>query len=432
MDVASRVRTLTIWPVAVQTAIHDVPRTPQERAAHPLLREIIKLLRRLRPRRRPQTGATPSENLIGERYRSVENAGQGLCRVENLNLHWPKGKGSTDPPDETLFSAMQPIFGSNLRTLLLEMPLMVFAKAHTYLTDVDHLEELDLTLSVDRTGVEFKESHKDAVHKALIPFINGVSSSLRALTITIHNHLDLSPLFCGFGKFQQLTRLILIIPFDLYHIPDPSGWNRLLVNHPNLKELYIRHQSCCRSHESPSLVDGEIWVQRCFRDISFTGLKTLSLGLNDAFHLKFANAMAPLAQSLMSLTLTEPCLRYSDVDRVLTALATPQLSSLSLFVDVLTPQLLILFAEKCPNLEQLDLNIEKCRRFDEGEGPHDEVSRLAQALEIIGFNWIFRLVLLVLLMQIISTVASYTAPGNCARLLYGSGSTPSDESGSYP
>lgn len=46
----------------------------------------------------------------------------GTCRSR---ARWCWGEENTEPHDETLVAATQPIFGSNLRTLLLEMPLLV-------------------------------------------------------------------------------------------------------------------------------------------------------------------------------------------------------------------------------------------------------------------------------------------------------------------
>ncbi|KAF9467613.1 hypothetical protein BDZ94DRAFT_1318581 [Collybia nuda] len=367
-DAAGRVRVLTIFPVALQSAIHDDPNGPQAKPFHPLLRAIVQLLRFKQERQRKKA----RNRLIKERYHDVKDAGQELTGVESVNLLWHATSGVPIHFDETLFTAIKPIFGSNLERLYLEIPLVALVKTHSYLTALDDLEELELDLSEDPMGSASKLDPNIAITSALLPFINRLSRSLRVLSLTIKNHAQLSPLFHGLGYFPRLERLMLNIPFDLHHINNPSDFNRLLVNHPNLRELYITHLSCCMSHQSPREDIGKRWVWSCFQGIAFTDLKTLSLGLTHAFHLRFMNAMTPLAQSLSSLILTEPVLHYADVENVLTFLTAPQLSSLTLFVDTLTPQLLALLAEQRPDLEYLDLKITQCSRAEGIQGPHDE------------------------------------------------------------
>ncbi|KAF9467612.1 hypothetical protein BDZ94DRAFT_1248547 [Collybia nuda] len=365
-DAANRVRTLTISLLAVQTAIHNVPNLQEK--SHSLLREFIKLLRRITSRRRLQTNSQARDREIKERYRTVKKAGYGLTGVENMSLHWH----GPDQFDEPLFLAIQPVFSSRLRAVFLDIPLMTFSKACAHLTDLTNLAELELDLNIDPTRGVSKEDLKKAITDDVVPFINRLGPSLQVLSMAIRNHLESAPFFDVLGIFPKLNRLMLNIPFDHHHLENPSGFNHLLVNHPNLKELYITHRSCCMSHQTPLEGDGEKWVQQCFQDVAFTDLKTLSLGLTHAFHLRFMKAMTPLARSLSSLILTEPILHYADVENVLTFLTTPQLSSLTLYVDTLTPQLLVLLAEQRPDLEYLDLKIKQSRKAEGAQGPHDE------------------------------------------------------------
>jgi hypothetical protein len=377
-DVANRVRVLTIWPHVLHSAIHSVAR-PRLEQVRPPPRGFSRIFRLLCARRgktliSTTDSTTTPEDLLEQRYHSVALAAQGLTKVEEAHIQWYNVNGREDFPDETLFDAIQPVFGSSLRTLVLDMPLTIFTKARTFFGELGHIQELDLTLYINRAGADPKLSHEEAFANVLLPFINGLSSTLRILSITIHHHSDLSPFFRGLGHFPRLTRLSLTLPLDIYHIPDPSGFNQLLSNHPDLQELGIQHQSCCRHYDLPHNSVGIDWVQRCFQGISFTGLRRLSLGLTSTIHLTFVNSMRTLAQTLTTITLTEPCLHYRGLAIVLTALATPRLRTLSLFIHVLSPQLLVLLAEKCPNLERLDLSIEKCHSSEGSAGEHDEVS----------------------------------------------------------
>ncbi|KAG6835069.1 hypothetical protein H0H93_005111 [Arthromyces matolae] len=378
-ETAQRVRILTVWPDATwnsitcpQAEVDEEPiikastiTTPNSNAKLRISRLKTLFANRrfrysypLKPIR--STRSFPRSRFLSsdERKALIIGAASNLTCVTQLNINW--FQHSNNAPCCPLLANLFPVVGKTLRALSLDIPLTVLDQ---YLLPTSHfiqLEDLFIRFTVDRGSVRY-----DAVNRsnmdALAPFINSFSQTLISLSIETYGHLHFSSFFESLEYFPCLKNLSLALPFDYYHLPNPAGFNRLLVRHsPLLRELTLRSRYCCITHMESTIHKVAAGYSRCFQDVSFDDLNICCLGFDP--HLKIIpEHMEPfriLSRNVRSLALVGVSLSYVDVAVLLAALGTITLrETLSLCVEVLTPELLTLLAWMCPNLKRLELEI---------------------------------------------------------------------------
>ncbi|KAF8063269.1 hypothetical protein FPV67DRAFT_1672299 [Lyophyllum atratum] len=364
-DLAVRVRALKLWSCATWDAINALPVIPKpvhaSSSTRPSSKLIFGAIRRLLSRsyQPPQPKSTcfvPTQ--LGlmtseDKQLAVTDAAYKLVNVEDLIVHWRADCLIDDGPCCPFLAAFLPALGGNLRSLSLDIPLRVLDKFLPPSVSLTSLQKLTIRLTVDRGSSGYSDV-KPSGMDPLAPFFNGLSRTLKSLSVETRGHLCLSTFFNAMEDFPQLIAVSLTIPFDLYHIPDPSGLNRLL-GHQALRELTIRNCYCCFAPQHPALDVVSEWYKQCFQGASFQALRSFQLGLTYPFKIGPENTtyMKHLSRSLTSLTILDTRLSFIEVTNLLNSFAISTLESLSLTVHAISPELFDLFASMCRTLDQL-------------------------------------------------------------------------------
>ncbi|KAF8057538.1 hypothetical protein FPV67DRAFT_1527883 [Lyophyllum atratum] len=372
-DLAVRVRSLKLWPYATWNAVNALPvilkpanaisstrRSPKSifGAIRPLLSRPSQPPQPMRSRFVPtELGRMASQ----DKKLAVTDAAYNLVSVEDLIIHWRANCLTEDDPCCPLLAAFLPALGGNLRSVSLDIPLRVLDKFLPPSVSLTSLEELTIRFTVDRGSSGYSDV-KPSSMEPLAPFINGLSRTLKSLSVETRGHLCLSTFFNAMGDFPELIAVSVTIPFDLYHIPDPSGLNRLL-SHEALRELTIRSSCCCFAPRHPALDVVSEWYKQCFQGISFQALRSLQLGLTYPFKIGPENTtyMKHLSRSLTSLTILDTRLSFIEVTNLLNSFALSTLDSLSLSVTAISPELFDLLASMCRTLDQLVIDTDTIR-----------------------------------------------------------------------
>ncbi|KAF8336160.1 hypothetical protein F5887DRAFT_575601 [Amanita rubescens] len=223
------------------------------------------------------------------------------------------------------------------------------------------LQELSITLdsSLYNSSERFCES--------LAKLISKVSHSLTSLKLiapydNLHVPHHLFP-FLGRIRLPQLSKVWFGLHTRPYYdaVPNLDGLNMFLCNHAaQLEELHLTfYQRGMLSLPTPSLLE---WYQRCFQGVPVgSKLKNLWLGSCHAQELVplYTSILGPVFPTVTSLLCVRAQLDFDQLEALLSIPSCAQLKSLVLYYKgVLNQQLADLFAEKCPELEQL------CIRYD--------------------------------------------------------------------
>nr|GAT47126.1 predicted protein [Mycena chlorophos] len=137
------------------------------------------------------------------------------------------------PTPETMdfVGAARAAFGSSVRKVCLNAQLLNFDRL---LSGFEQLDEIDLTFDYDQESWETPTVLK----RTIVPFINQFSETLRGLRIASSSKGDLTPLFEGLGKFEQLRRLSIWLAFS--HPKEPDAVTTVLrANAKTLRQLEI-------------------------------------------------------------------------------------------------------------------------------------------------------------------------------------------------
>ena len=310
--------------------------------------------------------------LFADVLRSVKGR---LSNVQQLRLHWERhhrsGMNLRQHPIWSLVAEVWPTIGPRLRSLSLDMPLTAltaFIATLAPITWPTNIRQLDITFNADQISVWHTAASEDDIH-TLLTFVHGHSSILESLSITTYDHVNLSPFFSKLGYLPCLTTLSLIIPFDVHHVLDPSAFNQVLINHPDIHSLTIQNRftNCCGTWQTPTNVVSDEWVRQCFEGVNPAQLKEFKLGVSCASGITrcMLLAMKPLCFALSSLTIIEPCLTWESLSNMLRSLQLGSLKVLSLFIYVLDSDFVDLLVESCPNLQHLTLDIERVGLLNE-------------------------------------------------------------------
>lgn len=287
---------------------------------------------------------------------------RNLTRVEELQIDWYYDKGvGGDAWTFAFFPDIWKHIGQNLRRLSIDIQIYKMNDAVKYCGSLPNLEELTLVLRCD--------SARGHPGDTIVPyFINNHASTLRQLSIKTIGHQDLSLNFQLLGLFPQLTHLSIGMPLDARHLPDPSGFNQFLGNHPKLQNFSIRYIRCCTdcAYDGFSTYDGK---HKVFRNITLPAMHTLELGLHIPMSVGATDplyySIARLGTDLTSLTLKDRSLKIDEVKTILRLFPSYRLKTLSLFAQLLTPQLIDLIAKVCPALNSLSVDVETIVKSEE-------------------------------------------------------------------
>ncbi|KAH9475067.1 hypothetical protein JR316_0012172 [Psilocybe cubensis] len=372
-SIAGRVRSLTIHPMAIRSAC---------------LRSGKGVKNRVRPAKnqywpndfRYRTAKYPIEEDVGLADKILDLLAN-LSNIDEFAVEWDQGVADELPFCLPLLNAIWPIFHNNLRVIKLDMILRHMAAMVSPLTGLDRVQEVSLHFtttddtrlaSLGGTGYDPKDAFSQ-----LSAFLNRLSPSLKAMTISSSGHLDFSSLYNNLTYFPRLISLSILLPCDPRHVVDPKGLGRFLRVHNRVERLnFTPKHCCCQSKQDPGATPGHIspedWLSRVFENVIFSNLHSLELGLNVCAGGKRVMLAVPrvagAAKNVKCLIITGCIIALEDL-RLLLEPFSPAVGGTSprtlvLEVRVLDVALLDLLADLLPGLEMLHLTYRWLNCFD--------------------------------------------------------------------
>ncbi|KAJ3566500.1 hypothetical protein NP233_g6967 [Leucocoprinus birnbaumii] len=370
-DLAGRLTKLTIWVHALNEVIHleETPNTVEPSVRPKPSRKLRQLLARrtsdpITPhysQQSPPLGAVYKYNM----FMSV------LSKLQNLSelvLVWRTDDGYNKTSPTTCsrlaidtWSRVAPI----LRSLTIDMAMFNIYETLRIPQELYALEELHVRITLEKHGA-FRSNAGRIFTDNLIPFINRLAPQLISFSLTSLCNLNLDPLFRGLEPTPHLRRLALLLAFQSVEIWSPAALQTFLKDHDTIKELDLRYGECC----SPLVPNWQHWSthDRVLVGEAFTGnnaftfphLETLTLGLR--FKLTDNNLLGAYASrfsgSVTSLTLIGRSLQMDKIKIILRPFQKT-LRTLSMFVQTLTPDVLLQIAVFLPALQDLTLHVER-------------------------------------------------------------------------
>lgn len=295
---------------------------------------------------------------------------EGLSDLPNcgeLQVDWERPSTVEASFTSPLLKALMLSLGSQLTALSLSMALDVLSPLVESIHRLPSLESLDLNLGSNMVEPERMEDAAKP-QEALARFINGLSPTLRSLSITCLSHFRLCTLFNQLATLPILQSLCLHLPFDLYHLDDTVGLNRFLRAHTSVSHLSLTPVHCCNRFHSlwesvtAQWPDAETWLHHVFADVKFQALRTLELGLNTAGVaprvLPATAYMGIVVSNVECLTILGVIMSVEDLDSVLRLFAANGRRSpkkVVLEVHILSRELADSLAVVLPQLGTLSL-----------------------------------------------------------------------------
>lgn len=257
------------------------------------------------------------------------------------------------------------------------------------------LEDLTIRLEIDSPEADIIADRNTLLHR-LVPFINGLTSTLRVLNFTTFAAQDHSDFFQSLGHFPRLDALSLCNAFHSHQISDFSVLTRFFRIHAvTLKHVTLKPYFVTRTLPSGKLAEDvfSLWMlQNSYDEGHLTHLRTLHVSSHfSQSSLDFEIICAYVRRSsdtLMTLVLEDLYLSYDEVD-ILVDILSPHncLESLHLRTKSINPQLLDLLSCKLPGLYRLELTFQAvvgdARR--ETEGTYVEPSELVSVCRSPSF-----------------------------------------------
>ena len=324
-----------------------------------------------RPKRTSSSNGPSPSSLQEERLEIFYATLQSFTRLEEVNINWFFDKGAL-AWKFTLFSDIwRSIGGHCLRRLSIDTYLHKMGDIVNSSGSLLNLEHLHLTLR--------RETSEAHISDNVVPyFINKLAPTLRSLSLKTIGHQDLSFFKLLTEIFPHLVKLSLVMPFDSHHLGNPSGLRQLLGNHSRLQDLSLRHQFCCGS--TPQALDAhrsKLGNYDIYNHISLSSLRSLEFGLNMPLSREktsvLMRSVGAFGQSITSLFLKDHSLTLDELKIVLESFPSHRLKKLSLFAQLLTPQLIDAIAQFCPVLNSLTLDVQSIAK-SEWESDNDVVS----------------------------------------------------------
>ncbi|KAJ6561136.1 hypothetical protein DFH09DRAFT_1160551 [Mycena vulgaris] len=329
--VADRVRVLRIGPYFVRDALDSSQDLP--------LRETLQ----------------PVGDILA-RFRNVEEYHVLWHEPPTTSTVRPVGPKYDDLSDTLrLASAILTVPFSSapyLRSLTVELSL---DKAeHVFLPNVvlPSLEEFNILVRNDHVG-DLDAGGYIMVHH-LARFLNNAHRTLQSLSFETSLNTDFSPFFSALGSFTNLTKLALSIPTSAPHLGDPSALKGFLHSQRDTLKHFTLHGFCTTPIRS--CMDSR-WLTECLSGVTFSTLHTLNVGTS---FIPLDVVMLCIHQCTDTLTALDIAGEYQSFDAVqsvLRACADFRLTSLSIGMTCLWPELVDMLAEYLPDLTKLNLRI---------------------------------------------------------------------------
>ncbi|KAJ7886042.1 hypothetical protein B0H13DRAFT_2044687 [Mycena leptocephala] len=215
-----------------------------------------------------------------------------------------------------------------LRSLTIECSL---DKAeHLFLPTVvlPALEEFNLCIRDDHAD-DLDAAGYIMVHH-LARFMNNTHRTLRSFAFETSLKADFSPLFSALGFFAHLSKLALSIPTSDPHLGDPR----------------FSLRGFCTNKSRTQTDDGG-WLSRCLTGITFSSLRTLSVGTSFIPLDVVMLCAQQWADTLTDLDILGEYLSYEA-----------RLETLKVGVTCLCPELVDMLAESLPGLTKLNLRVQ--------------------------------------------------------------------------
>jgi len=278
----------------------------------------------------------------------------GLPNVTDYYVTWC-GLPSISATAEPFLST---VFHSNLRKLSLELSLENVKNLLTPSFQVQHLEELQLSIHSENVASIWERSNILQYH--LAPAISSLHTTLRTLTIQSWEPADLSPLFFAIDTLPELTELVVSIPVEPIYLGDPKGLSHFLNQHRlTLQTLRLRAHQYGGPGLTPDMTLFDTWIKDTIRPVKLPNLRTLDVSSN-LFPVETSVAvLRHFSSTLTSLSLTGCYRTYEDVEEAIKMVSSYRrnepLSKLRIGLISLSPQLIDLIASQLPELYKLEL-----------------------------------------------------------------------------
>ncbi|KAJ7460745.1 hypothetical protein FB451DRAFT_1270192 [Mycena latifolia] len=329
--VANRVRVLRIGPYFVRDVLDSSQDLPFEEAVEP----VRGLLARFR-------------------------------NVEEYHVLWHERPTMStvppvDPPKNDHFDTLRPAAAllsipfsstSYLRTLTVELSL---DKAeHLFLPTflLPNLEEFNLCIRDDHTG-NLDAAGYIMVHH-LARFLNNTHRTLRSLSFKTSLRTDFSPFFSALGFFAHLSKLALSIPTSDPHLGDSSALKGFLHAQLDTLEHFTLRGFCSRSRVRTDVLSH--WLTECLSGLTFSSLHTLNVGTS-FIPVDVVMLCVQSTETLTVLDIAGEYLSFEAVQEILRTKPVRQLSSFTVGVTCLCPELIDMLAEHLPHLTKLNLRM---------------------------------------------------------------------------
>ncbi|TFK65439.1 hypothetical protein BDN72DRAFT_197392 [Pluteus cervinus] len=326
-----------------------------------------------------------------------------LSGVINLEIHFQKPVPAWDRPLQPANQfpvtevvdmwTLLPL--SKLRDLTLAMDTSVFIKAF----GADTFKSLKSLLSLD-LQLRFTTVDHD-MNASVVSVINSTRNSLEELRFGAWgHHPNLSPIINGI-HLPKLRSLSLRLPFDSRHVHDTTCFMTLLDRHRLIRNLKFRTMACYDSfgYNPHDEVHAHLtWLSRSFRVfdgdgnlMKFPGITSLNIVFKSLYNWvsqvdhttqnqpKLGSLLVDVFPNVVDLTLGAVVFRFEDLEETLGSFASLELVGmpvgddsttthrvgwvqglrrLEVLVETLTSELVLLFADQCPQLQCLVLHAE--------------------------------------------------------------------------
>ncbi|KAJ7777360.1 hypothetical protein B0H16DRAFT_955477 [Mycena metata] len=216
------------------------------------------------------------------------------------------------------------------------------------------LEEFNLCIR-DDDGADLDAAGYTMIHH-IARFLNNVDATLRSLSFETSLVADFSPLFMALGFFAHLSKLSLCIPTSTCDLGDPSALKAFLhQHHYTLEHLSLRAHLSRRQRGADTDAG---WLSECLTGVTFCKLQTLSVGTSFIPRDVVVLCIQQWADTLSDLDITGDYLSYEQLEDLLGEFEDGELTSLTVGVTCLCPELVDMLAEHLPDLTRLNLRIQ--------------------------------------------------------------------------
>ncbi|TFK35794.1 hypothetical protein BDQ12DRAFT_263937 [Crucibulum laeve] len=289
----------------------------------------------------------------------------GLSHVTECHFEWYHYM-EFKPLSRIVCDALWSAIGANLHTLTINvsadkigdviapmlLPPITLHKLKTLrITFVEQFTVYDIT------GIQ-------AISDYIVPLINIHAPILQHLQISnpsmvYTSYADLSKIFRSLGPFPRLETLSLLIRFNSLNLSEPSGLQRMLQENTTIRMLELRHTDQY-SRERESQQDGYMRGNNhlLYGNMVLPHILELKLGLRmlgGVYNPGFPS-IARMCCAITSLTLFDRSLPLAELNSALRAFsACLHLQSFSVPVQILTPEVLDLIAQKLPFIRKLEV-----------------------------------------------------------------------------